>query len=114
MYRIAQNIFIDQKRAQKTRGIEVDFDDMPSIVGDDGLRIVEGRSELARAQSAMAELPDTQRALMALVVLDGQSYKDAAEILDIPIGTVMSRIARARRSINAHMLGQNEAAAGGS
>jgi RNA polymerase sigma-70 factor, ECF subfamily len=100
MYRIAQNIHIDQIRRVKTRGHESDIEDAISLSGDDGVKIVEGRSDLARAQAAMAALPDDQRVLLALVVLDGKSYREASEILDIPMGTVMSRIARARRSID--------------
>jgi RNA polymerase sigma-70 factor, ECF subfamily len=100
MYRIAQNIHIDQIRRVKTRGVESDIDDAFSLSGDDGVQIVEGRSELAKAQAAMAALPDDQRVLLALVVFDGKSYREASEMLDIPMGTVMSRIARARRSID--------------
>jgi len=104
MYRIAQNIHIDQGRRKQTRGTEVDVDVMAgALPGDDGVQIVEGRSALSRAQEAMAALPEDQRVLMALVVLDGMSYKEAAETLDIPVGTVMSRISRARRAIDAHL-----------
>ena len=105
MYRIAQNIFIDERRRLRTRGVEVDVDHAFDLVGDDGVSIAEGRSDLARARSAMAALPDEQRMLMTLVVLDGKSYKDAAATLEIPIGTVMSRIARARRAIDQHLNG---------
>lgn len=100
MYRIAQNIYIDQTRRVKTRGVESDIDDAISLSGDDGVQIVEGRSDLARAQAAMAALPDDQRILLALVVLDGKSYREASEMLEIPMGTVMSRIARARKAID--------------
>ena len=100
MFRIAQNIHIDEVRAQGRRGITIDIDEAVSLAGDDGRDVVEGRSDLNQARAAMAALPDEQRVLMALVVLDGRSYKEAAEILDIPIGTVMSRIARARQSID--------------
>ncbi len=103
MYRIAQNIMIDNVRRQRTRGVEIEVEDAFGLVGDDGVQIVEGRSDLARARAAMAALPDDQRTLMSLVVLDGMSYKDAAETLGIPIGTVMSRIARARRTIDAQI-----------
>lgn len=103
MYRIAQNIMIDSARRKRTRGVEVEVDDAFGLAGDDGVQIVEGRSDLARARAAMAKLPDEQRTLLALVVLDGMSYRDAAETLEIPIGTVMSRIARARRSIDAQV-----------
>ena len=100
MYRIAQNIHIDQVRRLKTRGVEIDVDDAFTVSGDDGVQIVEGRSDLAKARAAMAALPDDQRILLALVVLDGKSYREASDILEIPMGTVMSRIARARRSID--------------
>ncbi len=100
MYRIARNLQIDAARRRQTRGVEVDIDQAYAVAGDDGTAIVENRSDLARAEAALAGLSEDQRALVALVVIDGQSYKDAAAILDIPVGTVMSRIARARRSID--------------
>lgn len=99
MFRIAQNINIDQARSRKTRGISVDIDVLDTVTGDDGRDIVEARDGLARVQAAMAKLPEDQRALLALVAIDGQSYKEAADILDIPIGTVMSRISRARATL---------------
>lgn len=105
MYRIAQNLHIDQARRVRTRGTEVDVDHAATLTAEDGQQVVEGRSDLARAQAAMAALPEEQRVLMALVVLDGMSYRDAAELLAIPIGTVMSRIARARRAIDLHVHG---------
>lgn len=106
MYRIAQNIHIDQIRRMNTRGTEVPVDDPAlSLAGEDGVRVTERRSELARARAAMFALPDDQRSLMALVVLDGKSYREAADIVGIPIGTVMSRIARARRAIDNHVNG---------
>ncbi len=109
MFRIAQNIFIDEVRAIKRRGTQVDVDALEQVIGDDGRRITEDRSELERARQAIAALPDDQRALVALVIIDGQSYKDAAAILDIPIGTVMSRIARARQSIDEFVHGRPSA-----
>ena len=51
---------------------------------------------LARVRQAIAGLPDEQRAVMALVAIEGYSYKEAAAALETPIGTVMSRLARAR------------------
>jgi RNA polymerase sigma-70 factor, ECF subfamily len=105
MYRIARNLQIDTVRRRQTRGVEIDIDDAFDVAGDDGVAIVEGRSELAHVEAAMADLSEDQRALIALVVIDGQSYKEAADLLDIPIGTVMSRIARARRAIDISLRG---------
>ena len=48
---------------------------------------------------AVESLPDTQRAVMLLVSVEGLSYREAATVLDVPIGTVMSRLARARLTI---------------
>ena len=47
----------------------------------------------------VAALPDEQRAVLLLVSVEGAAYKEAAEILEIPIGTVMSRLARARLAL---------------
>jgi len=49
--------------------------------------------------AAVEQLPDAQRAVMLLVAVEGLSYREAAEALDVPIGTVMSRLARARLTI---------------
>jgi RNA polymerase sigma-70 factor, ECF subfamily len=111
MFRIAKNIMIDSARRAKTRGVEVEVDDSLPLIGDDGVQIVEGRSELARARTAMAALPDDQRTLLALVVIEGKSYKEASDILEIPMGTVMSRISRARRAIDAYVKGVRGVAA---
>jgi RNA polymerase sigma-70 factor, ECF subfamily len=49
--------------------------------------------------SAVERLPEAQRAVMLLVAVEGLSYREAASVLDIPIGTIMSRLARARQTI---------------
>ena len=52
--------------------------------------------------AAVEQLPDAQRAVMLLVAIEGLSYREAADVLDMPIGTVMSRLARARLTIGSH------------
>lgn len=107
MFRIAQNLHIDHIRAQGRRGQQVDLDQLADMSGDDGRATTEARSELAHVQAAMAALPDEQRILLALVVIDGRSYKEAAEMLDLPMGTVMSRISRARHAIDLYLNGKS-------
>ena len=105
MFRIAQNLNIDLARARRTRGVAVDLDAIAERAGEDGRVTVEQRSELAAAVDAMNALSDDQRALIALVVVDGRSYREAADMLEIPIGSVMSRLARARQAIDARLNG---------
>ncbi len=99
MFRIAQTVWLDRLRAAKVRGEPVDIDAMHDIIGEDGRKTVETRLTLRKVSEGIAQLPEEQQVLIALIIVDGLSYKEAAEILDIPIGTVMSRLARARLSL---------------
>jgi len=101
MYRIAQNIWLDRLRANKVRGELVDIDAMEGMPGPDGRVVVESELTLQAVVAAMDRLPAEQRAMVALVCIEGASYKEAAEIAGVPVGTVMSRLARARRTLNA-------------
>lgn len=101
MYRIAQNIWIDRLRAIKVRGEVVDVDTAIDLVGSDGRQVTEGRLTLDLVTRHMQALPPDQQLVLTLVSIDGLSYKEAAERLDLPIGTVMSRLARARKALAA-------------
>lgn len=57
------------------------------------------RVELARTMTALMELPEEQRTALVLVAFEGLNYKDAAGILCIPLGTLMSRLARGREAL---------------
>lgn len=105
LFRIARNLSIDMARSRKVRGTVVDLDAIADITGDDGRQIVEGRSDLAAVGHAFDTLSGEHKAVMALIVIDGRSYREAAELLDIPIGSVMSRLARARAAICSKMHG---------
>jgi RNA polymerase sigma-70 factor (ECF subfamily) len=105
MYRIAQNLWLDRMRAKKVRGEQVDVEAAEAVIGPDGRTVVESRLTLAAVSAAMAQLPNEQRVLIALVCIDGLSYKEAADITGTPIGTVMSRLARARRELHALLEG---------
>ena len=98
-YRVCKNAWIDEIRSrdvrQKYPQLVVDEDnDNPSAEQAAG-----GQRELEQVSAALAELPPDQRLALTLVAIDGKSYAEAAEILDVPIGTIMSRIARARRNL---------------
>jgi RNA polymerase sigma-70 factor (ECF subfamily) len=101
MYRIAQNIWLDRMRATKVRGEVVDIDVVEAMPGADGRDVAESQLTLEAVDAAMDRLPAEQRLVIALVCIEGVSYKDAAEIISVPIGTVMSRLARARQALHA-------------
>lgn len=110
LFRIARNLHIDALRRLRTRGSEVEISEAPPMPGDDGVAVAESRSEFARVRLGFAQLPEEQRMLMLLIAVEGYSYKEAAEILDVPIGTVMSRVSRARRALDRHLHAPEEAA----
>jgi RNA polymerase sigma-70 factor (ECF subfamily) len=101
MYRIAQNIWLDRMRANKVRGEVVDVEAVEELPGLDGREITESQLTLEEVDAALRRLPAEQRAVIALVCIEGVSYKEAAEISGVPIGTIMSRLARARQALHA-------------
>jgi len=111
MFRIAQNLWVDRARARKVRGVAVDLDDARDLSGPDGRVVTEARLMLESVQRGIAKLPPDQQVVIALVCVDGASYKDAADILGIPIGTVMSRLARARRALHEELHAESPAPA---
>lgn len=99
-YRVCKNAWLDELRS---RGVRQKY---PQLVGQElevarSAEHVAGREqELNAVAVALDKLPDEQRLALSLVAIDGKTYAEAAEILEVPIGTIMSRIARARRSLH--------------
>jgi RNA polymerase sigma-70 factor (ECF subfamily) len=104
MFKIAQNLWIDKLRAAKVRSGTVNLDEA-SNAGVDGVRAAEVHTLLSATLRALGELPLEQREVVALVLIEGIPYREAADILDVPIGTVTSRLARAREALAARVLG---------
>jgi RNA polymerase sigma-70 factor (ECF subfamily) len=100
LFRIAQNIWFDRLRALKSRGPVEEIDAGHEYIGEDGRDVTESRLALSDISKALEKLSPEQQVLIALVCIDGLSYKEAADTLEIPIGTVMSRLARARQSLH--------------
>lgn len=100
MYRIVQNVWIDRTRNRKVRNEQgMDPADLEPLASVDAVREMTSRLELAEVRRHVARLPDDQRAVLLLTAVEGLSYKEAAETLDLPMGTVMSRLARARLAL---------------
>lgn len=99
MYRITRNIWIDNRRAAARRGVHGDIDDGVMQVADDSYNRMEASMELNDVDKAMSRLPDEQREAVILVLVEGYAYKEAADILDVPIGTLTSRLSRGREAL---------------
>jgi len=106
LFRILRNAFIDMTRRTKTRGVSVDIADMPEAATVDGAAVTEARLMLNAAEAAIEALPVDQREVMLLICIEEMTYAEAASVLGIPVGTVMSRLARARIAV-ANRLGIN-------
>jgi RNA polymerase sigma-70 factor (ECF subfamily) len=104
MFRIVQTIWIDQLRARDVRKEDGDIAE-ERLGTDEPVRRVEARIALAEVRRAIDRLPAEQRATLMLVTVEGLSYKEAAEIAGVPIGTIMSRLARARIALQQHLAG---------
>jgi RNA polymerase sigma-70 factor (ECF subfamily) len=104
MFKIAQNLWIDRLRAAKVRAGTVNLDEA-SNAAVDGVRAAEAHTLLSTTLRALGELSAEQREVVALVVIEGIPYREAADILEVPIGTVTSRLARAREALAARVLG---------
>jgi RNA polymerase sigma-70 factor, ECF subfamily len=108
LYRIAQTLWIDQLRVRKNRGDPVEPEVLDRLPASGG-RSAEGEHMLARVSAAMDRLPEEQRLVLVLVSVEGLSYQEAAEVLEVPVGTVMSRLARARKRLHALVHGPDDA-----
>ncbi|MBV8122785.1 MAG: RNA polymerase sigma factor [Burkholderiaceae bacterium] len=104
LYRIMKNAWIDELRSRGRRGevmVNVDSEELSETVGvsDHGAVITR-----LSVQAAMQGLPEEQRLAVSLVLVEGLSYKEAAETLEIPLGTLTSRLARGREALQALLI----------
>ena len=107
LFSIMHNVRIDQVRRPSllTESLNEETS-MPTAHGSPSTGL-----ELRDMETALRELPDEQREILLLVVLEEMSYDDVARTLKIPIGTVMSRLSRAREKLRANMEGRPYVAA---
>jgi RNA polymerase sigma factor (sigma-70 family) len=99
MYRIIRNAWIDEARTRVRRAQSFVPEEAGAAVGVDGHEDIERAAEMRDVGRAMAALPDEQREVIALVLVEGLAYKEAAEILAIPMGTLTSRLVRGRQAL---------------
>lgn len=105
MFRIMKNAWIDEARVRTRRAAVLAPEEAAEGVGADGEAQIEARLEARAVANAMARLPDDQRLAVALVLVEGLSYKEAAEVMEVAQGTLTSRLGRGRAALLADLAG---------
>ena len=98
-YRICKNAWIDELRSRDVRQRYPQVADEQWNLSPSAEHVASGERRMAAVTAALEQLPEEQRLALTLVAVDGKTYAEAAEILDVPVGTIMSRVARARRNL---------------
>jgi RNA polymerase sigma-70 factor (ECF subfamily) len=102
MFGIVKNAWIDEVRARARRERLFADEEAGANIADPAADL---NVEALSVQTALARLPEEQRLAIALVLIEGLSYKEAAGIMEVPIGTLTSRLARAREALQGMLTG---------
>jgi len=91
LFKIVRNAWIDEVRARGRRA--------KIFLPEEAGALMEREIDRLSTEAALARLPEDQRLAVGLVLVEGLSYKDAADVLEVPIGTLTSRLARGREAL---------------
>lgn len=105
-FRIMKNAWIDETRSRSSRAKMLAPEEAGVHTSTDGAAQMAAHMDVRAAEQAINRLPEEQRLAVALVLVAGLSYTEAAETLQIPIGTLTSRLARGRANIERAVLGE--------
>ena len=104
-YRIMRNLWIDTARSKARRSAREAPEAEALSVGEDPRPSLEASLDLQKVMAAMERLPGEQREIVALILIEGFGYREVSEMLDLPMGTVSSRLVRGRTALLA-MVGE--------
>lgn len=103
LFRITRNLWIDEARSRQRKAAWEAPPEEGERQGFDGAAAIEQAAEIATVMTAMSGLPDEQREVVALIMIEGLGYRETAELLGLPIGTVSSRLVRGRNALLASL-----------
>jgi RNA polymerase sigma-70 factor (ECF subfamily) len=103
MFGILKNAWIDGLRARRRERAVVKSDDGIDEIPDQSQTAAEDRLSIA---AAMERLSDEQRLAVSLVLVEGLSYQEAADVMEVPVGTLTSRLSRGREALAALLDGK--------
>ncbi|GLK79746.1 RNA polymerase sigma factor [Methylopila turkensis] len=98
-FRILRNVWLDGIRKRRSEGATEPIDDAFDLAGEDGRHVAHASLAAGAVAEAMGRLADEHRRVLTLVCVEEMSYREAAEAIGAPIGTVMSRLSRARLAL---------------
>jgi RNA polymerase sigma-70 factor (ECF subfamily) len=101
--RIMKNAWIDEVRARTRKGRVIGDETEGLNVADPSQAGADDRTDALAVRQAMAMLPEDQRLAIALVLIEGLSYAEAADVLEVPAGTLTSRLVRGRAALMARL-----------
>jgi RNA polymerase sigma factor (sigma-70 family) len=104
LFKIIRNAWIDEVRARGRRDKVFLAAEEGENVGTDSIA---SETEIMSVQAAIGRLSEEQREVVSLVLIEGLPYKEAAQVLDVPIGTLTSRLARAREALQVMLGGES-------
>lgn len=99
MYQVIRNLHIDGIRSQSVRDRNAEEIRMVAELRPIGTDAMQNHMRLREVNRAMQQLSEEHRSALMLICVEGLSYKEAAEVLQVPMGTVTSRLVRARKSL---------------
>jgi RNA polymerase sigma-70 factor (ECF subfamily) len=105
LYSIVRNAWVDEARSRARRGKVFAPAELGEQIGADGAAELHAKLEAGDVWRAMRKLPDEQREAVALVCVEGMGYREAADALGVPIGTLTSRLARGREALQGMLEG---------
>lgn len=98
-FKVCRNVWIDEYRSRKVRLNATQSPELQEQASNEQEPQHEAQAMLTQVNQAMDSLPSDQRSILSLVALQGMSYKDVAATMEVPVGTVMSRLSRARMTL---------------
>ena len=107
LFRVIRNLHVDSIRAQAVRDRTAQTVRQEARTREEGIDTLHDHLTVHEVQRAMLRLSEEHRSALMLVCVEGLSYREAAEVLQVPMGTVTSRLTRARKALIAQMAGDD-------